>query len=154
VSCTKHGHSETYRAVRRWQILSTRELSKAPSSILNPVLHLIEVHYLNMNRQETKLKRVSELRFGSVIFLFRFAGISLKMMKTSAIYNVYIITVILCSCSTYIGMLVDAYIHRDNLGRAMTTIRMLIPFTNTMWIFLYCRYVTSMGVTFADSKLW
>jgi hypothetical protein len=92
-----------------------------------------------MNRQETKLKRVSELRFGSVIFLFRLAGISLKVKKTPVIYNVYIITAIICSCSAYIGMLVDAYVHRDDLGRVMTTIRMLIPFTNTMWIFSYCR---------------
>jgi len=103
------------------------------------VLHIIEVHYLNMNRQETKLKRVSELRFGSVIFLFRFSGISLKMKKTSAIYAVYIITVIICSCSSCIGMLVDAYIHRDDLGRVMTTLRVLIPVTNTVWIFSYCR---------------
>ena len=92
-----------------------------------------------MNRQETKLKGLSEFRFVSMIFLLRFGGISLKVKRTSAIYTVYMVTVVTCSCSTYIGMLVDVYIHRDDLGRAMKTLRVLIPFTNVMWIFLYCR---------------
>jgi len=92
-----------------------------------------------MNRQKPELKGKSELRFGSMIFLFRFAGISLKMKKTSAIYTVYMIIAFICGCSTYIGMLVDVYIHRDDLGRAMTSTRILIPVTNAMWIFSYCK---------------
>jgi hypothetical protein len=92
-----------------------------------------------MNRRETKLKGLSEIRFGSVIFLFRMGGISLKMKKISTIYAMYMITVIVCSCSTFIGMFVDVYIHWDDLGRAMTSMRVLIPFTNIMWTFLYCR---------------
>ena len=92
-----------------------------------------------MNRQETKLKGLSELRFGSIIFLFRMAGIPLKMKKVPAIYAVYLIIVIICSCSTYIGMLFHVYIHRDDLGRAMTSVRALFPVTNVMWVFSYCR---------------
>ena len=131
--------SETNSAVRRWPKLNKRELSKNSSGILNFVLLLIEVHYFNMNRQETKLKGLSQLRFGSMIFLFRMAGIPLKMKKVPTIYAVYLIIVIICSCSTYIGMLFHVYIHRDDLGRAMTTLRILIPTTNIMWIFSYCR---------------
>ena len=95
--------------------------------------------YFNMNRKETKQKELSGIRFGSMIFLFRMAGIPLKMKKVPAIYAVYMVTVIICSCSTYIGMLIDVYIHRNDLGRAMTTMRMLIPFTNVTWIYFYCR---------------
>ena len=114
-----------------------RELSKDSSNILKSVLLLIEVHYFHMNRQETKLKRLSEIRFGSMIFLFRMAGIPLKMKTISTIYAVYMITVIICGCSTFIGMLVDVYINRDDLGRAMTTMRVLLPITNIMWILSY-----------------
>jgi hypothetical protein len=92
-----------------------------------------------MNMQETKLKGLSESRFGSMIFLLRMAGIPLKMKKIKPIYAIYVVTVTICSCSTFIGMFVDAYIHRDDLGRAMTTIRALISITNVMWIFLYTR---------------
>jgi len=92
-----------------------------------------------MNRQEKKLKGMSEIRFSSMIFLFRMAGIPLKMKKVSTIYSVYMVTVITCSFSTYIGMFLDVYMHWDDLGRAMTTMRVLIPVTNIMWIFLYCR---------------
>jgi hypothetical protein len=92
-----------------------------------------------MNRKEPKLKGLSENRFGSMIFLFRMGGIPLKMKKISTIYAVYMITVIICSCSVIIGMFLDVYIKCEELGRTMSSMRVLISFTNVMWISLYCR---------------
>jgi len=92
-----------------------------------------------MKRQEPKLKGLSEIRFSSMIFLFRMAGIPVKMKKISTIYGVYITAVIICSCSMFTGMFVDVYIHLEELGRAMTTMRVLIPFTNVIWIYFCCR---------------
>jgi len=139
VSWRTSWHSEIYWAVRRWQIYIKRELFSFPSSILRLVLFLIVVHYFNMNIQETKLKGLSESRFGSMIFLLRMAGIPLKMKKLKPIYSIFMVTVIICSCSTVTGMFVDAYVNRDDLGRVMTTIRGLFSVTNVMWIFLYTR---------------
>jgi hypothetical protein len=92
-----------------------------------------------MKRVEPKLKGLSKCRFRSMIFLFRLAGVPLKIKKISPIYAIYILTLIICASTTYLGMCVDVYIHRDDLGRAMTAMRMLIPFTNVMWIFTICR---------------
>jgi hypothetical protein len=92
-----------------------------------------------MNTDESKLKGLSESRFSSTIFLFRMAGIPFNMKKIKPLYTIYMVTVPICSCSTFIGVSVDAYIHRDDLGRAMTTIRALFSITNVMWIFSYCR---------------
>jgi hypothetical protein len=94
---------------------------------------------LNKNRQEIKLKGLMERRFGSMLLLLRMAGIPLKMKKINPIYTVYMVTVTICSYSTFIGVYFDAYIHRDDLGRAMTTMRLLLSITNVMWIFSYCR---------------
>jgi hypothetical protein len=116
-----------------------RELSKASSKILNSVLIPIEVHRFHMNRKGTNLNGLTENRFGSMIFLFKIAGIPIQMKKISTIYGVYMIAIITCTFSTYIGMFVDVYIHRDDLGRAMTSIRGLFPFTNVMWTYCYCR---------------
>ena len=102
-----------------------------------------------MNTENPKLKGLSESRFGSMIFLFRMAGISLQMKKVSTSYAIYMIIVIICCSSTVIGMFVDVYINWDDLGRAMTTARALFPFANVMWIFSYCRYVISLTVTYA-----
>ena len=82
---------------------------------------------------------MAEIRFRSMIFLLRMAGIPFKMNKISTIYAIYMITVIVCASTTYLGMFVDVYNHRGDLGRAMTTVRMLIPISNVMWIFSYCR---------------
>jgi hypothetical protein len=92
-----------------------------------------------MNTEERKLKGLWKIRFFSMIFLFKMAGIPFKMKKISTIYFVYMITVVVCSCSTFIGVFVDVYIHWDDLGRAMTTMRALISFINIMWIFSNCR---------------
>jgi hypothetical protein len=92
-----------------------------------------------MDSEEPKVKGLLESRFFSNIFLFRLAGIPFKMKKVSTIYSVYMRTVIICFCTTYLGMFVDVYVHRDDLGHAMTTVRVLIPITNIMLTFLYCR---------------
>jgi hypothetical protein len=132
-------HSDIYWAVRRWQIYIKSELSEVSSSILKSVFYHIEVPYLTMNIQETKLKGLSESRFGSMIFFLRMAGIPLKMKKIKPIYSIYMVTVIICSCITFIGVFVDAYIQRDDLRRAMKTARVLFSITNIMWLFSYSR---------------
>jgi hypothetical protein len=92
-----------------------------------------------MNAAETKVKGLSDNRFTSIIFLLRLAGIPVKMKKMSTIYAAYMITVIICSSSTFMGMFADVNVHWDNLGRSMTSMRALLTVTNIMWIFSYCR---------------
>jgi hypothetical protein len=103
------------------------------------VLPHTELHYFNMNKKETKLNGQSESRFGSMIFLLRLAGIPLRMKKISNVYAVYMIAVIVCDSTIYLGMLGDVYVHRYELGRAMTSIRALFSFTNAAWLFSICR---------------
>ena len=97
-----------------------------------------------MYSENIKIETLKDRRFGSIILLFRLAGIPFHIDKMSIIYAIYMRTVIICASITYLGMFVDVYVHRDDLGRAMTTMRALIPVTNIMWIYTYCRYVTSM----------
>ena len=92
-----------------------------------------------MNTAEPKVKGLSDIRFASIIFLCRLAGIPVKMKKISTIYDVYMITVIICSSSTFIGTFADVNVHWDYLGHAMKTMRALFTFMNAMWIFSYCR---------------
>jgi len=92
-----------------------------------------------MKSEEPKLKGLSECRFRSMIFLFRLGSVPFKIKEISPIYAIYIVTVIICASTTYLSMCVDVYIHSDDLGHTMTRMRMLIPFTNVMWLFSYCR---------------
>jgi len=92
-----------------------------------------------MDNEVREVKGMSNSRFGSIIFLLRLAGIPFKMNKMSTLYAIYIITVISCTCTTFVGMFVDVYIHRDDLGHVMTNIRVSIGFTNALCIYFYCR---------------
>jgi hypothetical protein len=92
-----------------------------------------------MDNELVKVKELSNSRFGSIIYFLRLAGLPFKMNKMSTIYAIYMITAISCSCTTFLGMFADVYIHRNDLRHAMTNIRVSIAFTNTMWLIFYCR---------------
>jgi hypothetical protein len=92
-----------------------------------------------MDNEVPNVKELSNSRFGSIIFLLRLAGIPFKMKKISTPYAIYMITATFCTCSTFVGMFVDVYIHRDDLGHVMTNSRVAIGVTNVLWMFFYCR---------------
>jgi hypothetical protein len=92
-----------------------------------------------MDNKVPEVKALSYSRFGSTIFLLRLAGIPLKMKKTSIFYAIYMIAVITCTCTTFVGMLVDVYIHRDDLGHVMKNIRASIGIMNALCMIFYCR---------------
>jgi hypothetical protein len=117
------------------------KLSRIAYSIvqhLNFETNLFPAH-CSMEREETKIKGLSEIRFRWIIFFLRLAGIPFKMKKMSTVYVTYMTTVIICTCSTFVGMFVDVYIHRDDLGHVMTTIRALAAMANVLWIYFSCR---------------
>jgi hypothetical protein len=120
--------------------------------ILNFKLLYFQVNDLYMESDDTEIKSLTKSRFGSVIFLFRLAGIPFQMKTISTSYAVYMRTVITCACTTYAGMLVDVYVHMDDLGHSMTNMRVLIPVTNIMWIYTYCRYVRTLATATAAHK--
>jgi len=92
-----------------------------------------------MERKETKVEGLSEIRFSWIIFFLRLAGIPFKMKKLSTVYLIYMTTLTICTCSMCLGMFVDVYTHRDDLGHVMTTIRLLTGITNIVWIYFSCR---------------
>ena len=92
-----------------------------------------------MEREETKVKGLSEIRFRRIIFFLRLGGIPFQMKKMSTLYVIYMTTAIICTFSTFVGMFVDVYLHRDDLGHVMTTIRLLTAMANALWIYFSCR---------------
>jgi len=92
-----------------------------------------------MDNEVPQVKGMSNSRFGSIIFQLRVAGIPLKMKKMSTLYAIYMITVISCFCTTFVGTFFDVYMYRDDLGHVMTTFRVSIGLTNVLWILFYCR---------------
>jgi len=92
-----------------------------------------------MDNEVPQVKGQSNSRFGSIIFLLRVAGIPLKMKKMSTLYAIYMITAISCTCTTFVGMFADVYIHRGDLGHVMTNIRASIWVTNVLWMLFYYR---------------
>jgi hypothetical protein len=91
-----------------------------------------------MDNEVPDVKGLSKRRFGSIIFLLRLAGIPFKMKNKSTLYAIYMIIAISSTFTVFVGIFVDVYIHRDDLGHAMTNIRASIAFTDVVWTLLYC----------------
>jgi hypothetical protein len=51
-------------------------------------------------------------------------------------------------------MLADVYVHMDDLGHAMTTMRIFIPSTNIVWLYTYCRYVRTLAHAAAATQVF
>jgi hypothetical protein len=92
-----------------------------------------------MEIEDKRVKRLSDNCLNLIVFFFRLAGVPFKMNKVTTMYAIYMITVIFCSSSTFIGLFVDVYTHRDDLGHIMTSMRVLIPLANDLIIYFYCR---------------
>jgi hypothetical protein len=92
-----------------------------------------------MEIEGKKIKKQSDNYFNSIIFLFRLAGVPFKMNKISTAYAIYMLTVTFCTCSTIVCFVVDVYENRDDLGHTMTSMRVLIPLMNDMFVYVYCR---------------
>ena len=92
-----------------------------------------------METAGSKVNRLSEIRFRWIIFFLRLVGIPFKMKKMSTLYVIYMTTVIICTCSTFLGMFVDVYVHRDDLGHVVTTIRALTALASVLWIYFSYR---------------
>jgi hypothetical protein len=105
-----------------------------------------------MDSGKPKLKEIWKDRFGSIIFLLRLGGIPFKMKNLSTKYSIYMTTGIICSCALIVGMFADVYVHWDNLGRAMTNLRVLIPTTDIFWLYTCCRWVRTVANTVRASR--
>jgi len=92
-----------------------------------------------MEGEELKVKGLSEIRFSRIIFLLRLAGIPFKIKKMPTLYIIYMVTVIICTCSTILGMCIDVYVYRDDLGHVMTNMRVLSGIFSLVWIYFSCR---------------
>ena len=92
-----------------------------------------------METEEAKVKGMSEIRFSRIIFFLRLAGIPIKMEKMPTLYALYMITGIICTHSTLISMFVETYIHRHDLARVMTNLRILTGMTTLVWVYFSCR---------------
>jgi hypothetical protein len=96
-----------------------------------------------MEKVESNVKGLSEIRFRWIIFFIRFAGIPFKLKKMTTLYAIYMITVIVFTCIMFLGMFVDVYLHRDDMRHTMMNIRVLTGMKSLVWIYFSCRYVTN-----------
>jgi hypothetical protein len=61
-------------------------------------------------------------------------------------------TGIICSCASILGLFADVCVHWDNLGRAMTNLRVLIPAMDLLWLYTCCRYARTVTMTVTASR--
>jgi hypothetical protein len=89
------------------------------------------------NKKQTETQ--AENYFNVIVFFFRFAGVPFNMKQISIIYHIYILATVISSCTTFVGMLADVYLHIDDVGHVVTNMRVLISLMDVLFIYFYCR---------------
>ena len=92
-----------------------------------------------MANKGEQLEKQSKNYFNVIIFFFRCAGVPFNMKQISIIYHIYFLAVVIGSCTTFVGMIADLYIHMDDLGHIVTNMRVLLTFVDVLFLYFYCR---------------
>jgi hypothetical protein len=81
-----------------------------------------------------------EIRFKTLLFLWRLGGIPLHMKSVSTVNTVYNVTVIVCFYVTNFCLCVDTFVHRHQLAYAMKKLHLLLGMQVSMWTHFRVRY--------------
>jgi hypothetical protein len=96
----------------------------------------------NVKTDEQHDSGLSQRRFGTILFLFKLAGIPLGSYSVSRVRNVYNATLALCHYFTYVSCVMDVYVNRSNLEELVKSIRLCLSMTFVTTLDLFFRYLT------------
>jgi len=80
-----------------------------------------------------------ESRFKILLFVFRLAGLPIKLKSVSRIETVYSAIIIVCYYITTLCLFMDTFVETHNLEDAMKKLRLLIGFIHFTWLHLSFR---------------
>jgi hypothetical protein len=87
-------------------------------------------------------------RFGTVLFIFKLAGIPLSTQTISPVRSAYNIIIVVCYYITCVSCSMDLLVNKDNLEELMKSIRVFIPMIFVTLLHMFFRYDTSSSNVF------
>ena len=78
-------------------------------------------------------------RFKTTLSLLRQAGLLINNTSPSKVQTLYTTVGAVCYYSTFMCAIMDTYVHRHDLSKAMEKIRMLLSMSFVAWMDLVCR---------------
>jgi hypothetical protein len=92
-------------------------------------------HSKNEAKMQTSYdKSLHENRFKVILFLYRMAGIPVKVNSASRVNAVYNASLFVCFYITYFCVGVDMFLHRQQLSLAMKKFRIVLIFQLGVWL--------------------
>jgi len=95
-----------------------------------------------MDTKQIIKNKLTENRFRISLFIMRLGGVPIYMDKTSRINFMYNSTVTICAYAVFSAMIMDFVVHRNDLKRAMKSLRVILTCILCFWIHLNIRWVT------------
>jgi hypothetical protein len=98
----------------------------------------------------------SQRRFGTILLLFKMAGIPLDTHSVSRVQSVYNITSAACHYVTAVSCLMDVYINRNNFEELVKSIRLCLSVTFIIAIDIFFRYLKLIStlLSYVHSKVF
>jgi hypothetical protein len=95
----------------------------------------------NVKSDEVQESGLSQRRFGTILLLFKLAGIPLNTHSVSKIQSVYNVTTAVCHYSTCVSCYMDVYVNRNNLEELVKSIRLCLSMTFVTVLDIFFRYL-------------
>jgi len=73
------------------------------------------------------------------LFLMRLGGVPVGMRNVSKLNTLYNVILAVCFYSTYLSVIIDSAVKRDDIVESMKNVRMIFGMAVVAWMHLYIR---------------
>jgi hypothetical protein len=83
---------------------------------------------------------LSERRFGTILSIFKLAGIPLTIHSVSRVQSVYNIVIAVCFYATFTSKIMDMHVDRNNFEELMSDIRLCLSMASLSVFDIFFRF--------------
>jgi hypothetical protein len=134
-------NAQSHLAPGTWKICVHRKTSDKSAKFIVRSLHT-SLSWLKSVSLKMKSERdLSQRRFGTILLLFKLAGIPLNTYSVSRVQSIYNIITAVCYYVTVSSSFMDLHVNRNNLEELMKSIRLCLAMTFVTVIDIFFRYL-------------
>ena len=86
--------------------------------------------------------KIQQDRYMASLYILRLGGISLNIKSLSKFNTLYNAACVVCAYITLFCVIMDAFVHRDDLVQVLKKLPVILGISLVVWIHFCLRYVT------------
>jgi hypothetical protein len=134
-------HDQSHLASGTWKTCVHRKTSDTSAKFIVHSLHTFLSWLKSVSLKMKSESDLSQRSFGTILLLFKLAGIPLDTHSVSRFQSVYNITAAVCYYVTCVSCFMDLYVNRNNFEQFIKSIRVCLSMIIVTVTDIFFRYV-------------